>query len=102
MAVVIAGKIVAAGCRVLLHLRKNPWIGRRGTPDHHRVATRLFRDACGVFGLVDSAIPDGRNFDRLLDARDQVPIGATSVALSSRAWMDGHSLHPEGLRHFGD
>ena len=101
MPVVVAGKIVAASCRVLLHLRKNPWIGRRGTPDHHRVATSLFRDACGVFGRVDIAIPDDRNFDRLLDARDQVPIGAATVALSPRAWMDGYTLHPDGLRHFG-
>src|ERR1035438_1352541 len=108
VAVGVRGDVVATGARVLRHLAEYPGVGRRGTADHHGVATSHLYDTLGIFGRIHVAVADYWNADGLLDRRNQGPIGAAAVALGSGAGMDrdafdsrifGHSCNVDG--HYG-
>src|SRR5260221_7886861 len=89
MAVGVGGRVVTATGGVLQHLGKDPGVGGGGAADHYGVAAGLSDHTRSVFGMVDVAIADDRDFDGLLDGGDKTPVGGGFLALLARAGVDG-------------
>ena len=85
---------------ILLHLGENPGIGRRGTADHHGVASGFFDDARGIFGRLNVAVADHGNLHGLLYGGDDFPVGAAGVALLAGARVHGNGFDADAFGEF--
>ena len=72
---------------ILLNLPEDPGIRRRGSSNHHRIASGLPDHRARVCGCADVAIADHRNFHRIFYRRNPLPAGVSAVALFPGARM---------------
>ena len=68
-------------CQSRAGLGEYPGIALGGTRDHDGVATGFARDGHSIGAAFDVAVANHRHIHRLLDARDDAPIGAPAIQL---------------------
>src|ERR1700688_3799107 len=70
---------------VLLNLPKNPRIGRRGSPNHYRVASGRGHHGASVLRSANISVSNYRNLHRVFDRGNPLPSRGSAVTLLARA-----------------